>query len=142
MHTTHRPSRRDWITAVAAGAALGFVFLGVAARAGMRLIALDIGQAPTFTVEGSIAVSLLGALTGALVGVIFMLVRTALPTRRWLRAAIFWTVCLALALRGLRPLSVLNASIFVPLFVLHGALLHTYWCRIHLARGRRVDAGV
>ena len=141
MHTLNRPTRRDWLPVVVAGAILGFVFLGVGARAGMRLIALSSRQAPIFTVEGSIAVSLLGALTGVLVAVVFLLVRVVLPARRWMRAAIFWVVCAALALRGLRPVSLLNAGIFLPLFLVHGVLLHTFWCRVYLARHRGVVAG-
>jgi hypothetical protein len=141
MHTLHRPDRRDWLAGISAGAILGLLFLGVGARAGMRLIALASGQAPLFTIEGSIAVSLLGAATGALVATIFLLVRTILPTHRWIRAALFWVVCGAIMLRGLRPVSVLNAGIFLPLFVMHGALLHAYWCRIHLPRSRHAHAG-
>jgi hypothetical protein len=133
MHTLQRPDRHDWLVGLGAGATLGFVLLGICARVGMRLIALDAGQAPIFTVEGSVAVSLLGALTGALVAALFLLMRTTLPGRRWIRGALFWAICLGLALRGLRPVSVLNAGIFLPLFVLHGVLLHAYWCRVYLA---------
>jgi len=140
VHTLHRPDRRDWLAGLAAGASLGFVFLGVGARAGMHLISLSSGQAPTFTIEGSIAVSLLGALTGALIATVFLLVRTTFPTRRWIRGALFWAVCGALVLRGLRPVTALNAGIFLPLFIVHGVLLHTFWCRVYLARGRQVDA--
>jgi hypothetical protein len=136
MHTLHRLGRRDWLAGLGAGATLGFVILGVGARAGMRLVAFASGQAPTFTVEGSVAVGLLGALTGALVATVFLLLRTTLPTRRWTRGVVFWAVCGALALRGLRPVTMLNAGIFLPLFVLHGVLLHTFWCRVHLARRR------
>jgi hypothetical protein len=71
MHTLNRPTRRDWLAGLAAGASLGFVLLGVGARAGMRLFALASAQAPLFTIEGSIAVSVLGALTGALVATVF-----------------------------------------------------------------------
>jgi hypothetical protein len=100
----------------------------------MRLIALDIGQAPLFTVEGSIAVSLMGAAAGAIVAAIFLLLRTVLPTHRFVRAAIFWAICVGLVLRGISPITVVNASIFVPLFLLHGVLLHVFWCRVYLAR--------
>jgi hypothetical protein len=137
MHMLNRPTRRDWLVGVTAAAALGFIFLGVGSRAGMRLIALDLGQTPSFTIEGSIAVSLMGAATGALLGAVFLLVRVILPTRRWTRAAIFWAVCGALVLRGLNPVTTVNAAIFLPLFVVHGALLHMYWCRVHLARAAR-----
>ncbi len=89
MHPMHRPDRRDWLTGLAAGASLGIVFLGIGARVGMRVIAHSAGQAPTFSIEGSIAVSLLGALTGTLIATIFLLARTTLPTRRWVRGAYF-----------------------------------------------------
>ena len=141
MHTLRRPGRRDWLAGLAAGASLGFVFLGVGARAGMRLVALAAGQPPTFTIEGSIAVGLLGALTGALVATVFLLVRTIFRTRRWTRGVLFWAVCGALALRGLHPVTALNAGIFLPLFLVHGVLLHTFWCRVYLARTRGGDAG-
>src|SRR5215204_4784467 len=105
MHVLHRPDRRDWLYGLGAGATLGFVFLGIGARAGMRLIALASGQAAAFTIEGSIAVSLLGALTGVLVAAVFLSLRNILPTRRWTRGVVFWIVCFALALRGLRPVT-------------------------------------
>lgn len=69
MHTQNRPNRSDWIAGLAAGAALGLVYLGVGSRAGMRLVAL---------------------------------------------------------------------SADLPLFLVHGVLLHTFWCRIYLARMRPV----
>jgi hypothetical protein len=141
MHTTRRLVARDWRTGIAAGAVLGLLFLGIGARAGMRLVALRIGQPAAFTIEGSIAVSLLGAVTGALLAVVFLLVRTVLPTNRWARGALFWAVCGALSLRGLSPVTRFNAAVFLPLFLLHGALLHAFWCRVHLPRAGRRDAG-
>lgn len=135
-HPVHRPDRRDWRAALAAGATLGFVFLGIGARVGMRVIALSSGQAPTFSIEGSIAVSLLGALMGALIATVYVLARSMLPTRRWMRGALFWAICGALVLRGLHPVTALNAGIFLPLFLVHGVLLHTFWCRVYLARMR------
>lgn len=119
-----------------AGAGLGFVFLGIGARAGMRLVALTSGQAALFTVEGSVAVSLLGAVTGAVIATLFLLLRHILPARRWMRAAIFWVLCVVLVLRGLKPVTELKTAIFLPLFLMHGALLHAFWCRVYLARRR------
>ena len=136
MHTTRRLVARDWRIGLAAGAVLGFFFLGIGARAGMRVVAVQLGQPATFTIEGSIAVSLMGAATGALLAALFLLLRTVLPGNRWVRAALFWTICAALSLRGLSPVTPLNAAVFLPLFLLHGALLHAFWCRVHL---RRVD---
>ena len=141
MHTLNRPSRRDWLAGLVAGASLGLVLLGIGARVGMRLFAVASGQAPTFTIEGSIAISLLGALTGALVATVFLALRTALPGHRWVRGALFCTICGALALRGLHPVTPLKAGLFLPLFLVHGVLLHTFWCRVHLPRsGMRAGA--
>ena len=52
-----RPNRRDWIAAILTGAVLGLAFLGVGARIGMRVVALQSGQPGAFTPEGSIAVT-------------------------------------------------------------------------------------
>jgi hypothetical protein len=139
MHLPRRPARREWLSGLAAGAGLGFLFLGIGARAGMRVIALASGQPAVFTVEGTIAVSVLGALTGALVAAIFLLVRAAFPAHRWVRGVLFWTVCAAVVLRGLHPVTIVNAAVFLPLFLVHGALLHVYWCRVHLPRVRHAD---
>lgn len=140
MHIKHRRRRHDWLICLAAGATLGFVFLRIGARIGMRMIALSTRESTLFSVEGSIAVALLGALTGALIATLFLLARTALPEHRWIRGAIFWTVCAALVLRGIRPITVLNAAIFLPLFLVHGILLHTFWCRVYPGRGRHLES--
>ncbi len=141
MHSLGRPRPRDWPMALAAGASLGFLFLGIGARVGMRIVALASAQPTAFTVEGSVAVILLGALTGAVVAAIFLLVRIVISTSRWVRGAVFWGVCGALALRGISPITLLNATVFLPLFLLHGVLLHAFWCRIYLPRVRPVGAG-
>lgn len=130
----HRPNGRDWTVGIIAGAVLGAIFLGVGGRIGMRLIAVAQGVAGSFTVEGSLTVVALGALCGAIVALIFVLARILFPMRRALRVAFFWTVTLAIVLRGLNPVTPLNLAIFVPLFLAHGTLLNLYWCRVHLAR--------
>jgi hypothetical protein len=33
-------------------------------------------------------------------------------------------------------------SVFLPLFLGHGALLHLFWCRVHLRRADRIGAGL
>ena len=101
----------------------------------MRVVALAADQPTAFTIEGSVAVSLLGAATGALLGAVFMLARTAIPANRWGRGALFWTICGALTLRGISPVSLLNAAVFLPLFLVHGVSLHAFWCRVYLPRG-------
>ena len=52
-------------TALLAGAVVGLVILGVGGRIAMRIIAIVAGQAPGFSVGGTLDVLLLGALWGA-----------------------------------------------------------------------------
>ena len=134
MTTPSRPNGRDWFNGIVAGVALGAVFLGLGGRAGMRIIAIVNDQAPLFSVEGSIAVLLLGAGTGAVIAAIFLAARTLFPRYRSLRAAFFVLATAALVLRGLKPLSYASVTVFGPLFLLFGVLLQLYWCRIHLRR--------
>src|SRR5687768_3692362 len=134
MNTSHRPGGRDWMVGLAAGALLGTAFLGVGGRAGMRLVAVAQGAAGGFTLGGSMTVVALGALSGAIVALIFLVARVLFPSRRAPRVVFFWAVTLAVVLRGLNPLTPLNLAIFVPLFLAHGSLLNLYWCRVHLAR--------
>ena len=134
MNVTQRPNGRDWIVGLIAGTALGAIFLGAGGRAGMRLIALAQGAAGSFTVEGTLTVVGLGAVSGAIIALIFLVARVLFPSRRVPRVLFFWAVTLAIVLRGLNPLTVLNLAIFVPLFLAHGSLLNLYWCRVQLAR--------
>ena len=134
MNVTHRPNGPDWLAGLTTGAALGAIFLGVGGRAGMRVIALAQGAPGSFTVEGSLTVVALGALSGAIVALIFLLARVLFPSRRVPRVLFFWTLTLAIVLRGLNPVTELNLAIFVPLFLAHGSLLNLYWCRVHLPR--------
>src|SRR3712207_1740408 len=108
MQTHSRPAARDWAATVAAGAGLGLLLLGLGARAGMRVVALAAHQSTAFTIAGSVAVTLLSALTGAAVAIIFLLARTAVPRSRWGRGMIFWTLVGALTLRGLSPVTVVS----------------------------------
>ena len=129
-----RPTPRDWVIGLLASAVLGLVLLGAGGRMGMRVIALANEQAPILTFGGTVAVTLLGAAAGAGIGVIFLLSWLAAPRRRLVRVSLFTFVCAFLILRGLHPVTVLNLSVFVPLFAVHALLLHAYWCRIHMRR--------
>jgi hypothetical protein len=96
----------------------------------MRLIAIAQNQAALFSIEGSIAVILLGAGAGAVVAAVFLLARTAFPTRRLGRVSLFWAIVALVVWRGLNPVSTLSVAVFAPLFLLHGGLLTAWWCRI------------
>jgi predicted Abi (CAAX) family protease len=139
VNTNRRPNGRDWIVGLSAGALLGAIFLGVGGRVGMRAIALAQGVAGSFTVEGTLTVIGLGTLSGAIVALIFLMARILFPSRRALRVTFFWMVTLAVVLRGLNPLTLLNIAIFVPLFLAHGSLLNLYWCRVYLSRRKDVS---
>lgn len=140
MPTYRRPRGSDWIAGLVAGGVLGMLFLGVGGRLGMRVIALAQGQTPSMTFEGSLTVVLLGAAAGIAVGAIFLVSRTLVPTRRAPRVAFFWMVVGAIVLRGVKPLSVLNVAVFLPLFIIHGALLFRYWCRFRMRRAALAQA--
>ena len=132
-----RPGRPDWLAGVLASTALGLVILGIGGRGGMRIIAEATNQATGFTLDGSATVVFLGAGAGAVMGALFLLARTLFPTRRWARVLAFWVPCLALVWRGLNPVSILNVSTFLPLFLVQGALLQLWWCRVYLPRRER-----
>ena len=123
MRHRQRPNRRDWIVAILTGAGLGLVFLGIGSRIGMRVVAVQAGQPGTFTLEGSIAVTLLGASAGAAVGAVFALSRALFPSLAWARFVFFWGVTVAIMLRGLNPVTPFKALVFLPLLVVHGVML-------------------
>ena len=103
----------------------------------MRVMALAEGRPPAFTIDGSIAIVLLGAITGVVIAALFLLSRALFPAHRILRATLFWTITAALVARGLHPLTVFKAVVFGPLFLAHGALLNAYWCRVHNSTPQR-----
>ena len=135
MSHNPRPRGADWLAAIVMGAALGAPILGVGSRYGMRAIAIARDQVPSFTLDGSLAVVFMGAVTGAVAGAIFAFGRTVAPHSRFGRNAIFWTLITALVWRGINPVDVLQVVWFGPLFLIHGALLTLYWCRVRI-RGK------
>jgi hypothetical protein len=132
MTSHRRPSAADWRAGLLAGAASGSVVLGIGGRLGMRVVAVAQGRTPVFTVEGAIAVCLLGAAAGAIVAALMLVSRAAFPQRRAWRVGFFWLMIGVFVMRGLHPVTPLTAAVFCPLFVLHGALVTTYFCRMRL----------
>ena len=96
----------------------------------MRVFALVDNQPHGFTWSGSSSVVMLGAMSGAAIGGIFLLSRTLFPRTQALRVAFFWLVVAAFVARGLNPVTATKLAIFAPLFVAHGGLMFVYWCRI------------
>jgi hypothetical protein len=135
-----RPNGADWGVGILVGAALGLILLGIGGRAGMRVMAVAMGQTPSLSLEGSLTVTAMGAAAGAAVAVIFLLARTLFPQRRALRVAFFWLLVAAIVVRGLNPVTPLAAVVFMPLFLAHGSLLFAYWCRVRMARSASLTA--
>ncbi|TAK35707.1 MAG: hypothetical protein EPO30_11775 [Lysobacteraceae bacterium] len=106
--------------------------VGAGARIAMRLVALGvpdgIQQLPSFTVEGTVAIMVLLALTGAPAGVLFAFARPRIPGPEWSRGVTFGLVLLAMLgpvfLRGSGEfLTDERRFLFAPLFVLFGLVI-------------------
>jgi len=72
------PNSRKLGIGLLAGLAGGLV-AGLAARLSMRAVALAIGLPPNFSLEGTFAIALIGAILGAPFGLVYLVIRNALP---------------------------------------------------------------
>jgi hypothetical protein len=115
-----------------AGALAGVVW-GVLARGAMRIIALAMYHYPSFSLEGTLMIVVLGVITGSIVGVIYAGLRWMLP---WRRAWKGLTLCIALLLtlgallyggplvqEGSRAVRPLATALFAASLVIWGALI-------------------
>src|SRR5215208_6947318 len=105
---TMRPTFSSWPTWLAApalGAAIGLPVLGAGGRVAMRAIAILTGAPSALTVGGTMTVLLMGAVSGAGGGLIYVvLLRAVPPTLRYarhVRGALFAGALVLLTLRGL-----------------------------------------
>ncbi|HLE55492.1 MAG TPA: hypothetical protein VJB15_00270, partial [Rhodothermia bacterium] len=73
---------RSVLRSAIAGAAIGFVVLGIGGRIIMRIIAHWEGRVPVLTPSGTLKVVMMGALAGLTGGVIHGLLRQFVP-RTW-----------------------------------------------------------
>ncbi len=117
-------ARNPWVFDPLQGIALGLPSLGICGRIAMRFIAIATNVAPSFSLGGTMTVVLLGALSGAAGGVIYAILARVLRDRAGMRGVIFGVILVLLTLRGASPFTPLTLSLFLPLTLLYGALLH------------------
>ena len=123
--------QHPWIFALLAGAATGFVFLGVGGRIAMRLFALHNGQAASWTVGGTVTVVFMGVLSGIGGAAIRAAAATWLPRRltAFVGTTIFAVGCLLLTLRGVNPVDATRLLYFLPLTVAYVVAFEVLWRR-------------
>jgi hypothetical protein len=117
------PRTRAALATVLWGIGLGAVVLGAGGRVGMRVIAEITTGTSGFSVGGSLTVLFLGAVSGAVGGLILLVVRSLF--RRWppLPTVLYWSLLLLITLRGLRPIDQLRLLVFLPLVAVFGLAL-------------------
>ena len=119
----------SWLAAPLLGAAIGTPVLGVGGRLAMRAIALASGAPGAFTLEGTMTVVLLGAVSGAAGGLMYAVAQRVLPRVGWARLTLFFTMLVLVTLRGLRPVDPLRLALFMPLVLVYGTLMELAWQR-------------
>ena len=133
-----------WVVGTLLGAAVGAILLGVGGRVAMRIVAWEGGPVNPWTLGGTLTVIGLGTMNGALGGVIRTVAWRWLPAAwpRWAATTLFAAACLALALRGLRPLDSLRLALFLPLVAGYVAIteLRFRHASRHWPRGRTLPA--
>ena len=117
-------ARNPWVFDTVVGMALGLLILGIGSRIAMRIIAHATNVAPSFSLGGTMTVVSLGVVSGAAGGLIYAILFRVLRDRATIRAVIFGVVLTLLTLRGASPFTPLTLSLFLPLTLLYGALLH------------------
>ncbi len=117
------PTVRAGLLTVLAGALIGFVILGIGGRLAMHAIARISRGTGAFTPGGTASVIGLGAVAGAVAGLILFAARTLLW--RWppLPALLFWAAIFAGTLVHLDLRDPLELALFLPVGVAFGALL-------------------
>ena len=124
------PAPRSLAVGVVCGAAAG-ALAGVWARAAMRMVALGVadgvGITPDFTLGGSLAIVVFGALLGAPAGLVYGLIADRLPGPRSWRGLVFAGILLAIIGPFFFTIeeffSTGRVLLFLPLFVIFGGAL-------------------
>jgi hypothetical protein len=136
MNTVIELPKRSLPTALALGAAVGAVFLGVGGRAAMRIFALLTDRAPGWSFGGTMTVVFFGAVFGTIGGLLLWLGRRFFKTTPLARGALFWIPLTLLYLWILSPLNGDSLIAFTPFVVLYGVVLYRIWCRRFVAGWR------
>jgi len=110
------------VRSAVAGAAVGFVILGIGGRVIMRVIAHWEGRVPAFTFSGTFTVVMMGALAGVAAGVVHGLLRRFVP-QTVIRVALFIVFCVAFTLHGVNALLPRPRLIFVALTLAYVVVL-------------------
>jgi hypothetical protein len=132
--------RRSLPTAIALGAIVGAIFLGVGGRVAMRIFALLEGREPGWSLGGSMTVVFMGAAFGTLGGAMLWLGRRYFKRSPLARGALFWGLLTLLFLEGVTPLNTDSVVAFSPFFVAYGAVLYRIFCHRYVARWAAVPA--
>ena len=131
--------RRSLPTAIALGALVGAVFLGIGGRIAMRIFALMEGREPGWTLEGSLTVVFMGAVFGTIGGFLLWLGRRWFKRSPMARGALFWIPLTALFLRGLSPLTGNSLAAFLPFYLAYGLVVYRVFCHRYVARWATVS---
>jgi hypothetical protein len=129
-----RPTGREWIVGVGAGALLGALILGIGGRVAMRGIALIQEWTPYFTLRGSVTVVVVGGLAGTGFALVLLALRAVgrLPGPAvWF---IYWLVLAGISLRVLRPVDPDRLTVFPPLVIVFGLAQLVLAARLRRAR--------
>ena len=128
------PRAHNWRLAIALGALLGAVILGVGGRLAMRGISLMEARPLQLSLGGTMRVILAGGIVGTLAACLRACIATFLPVRvsPRTRTALYVVLVGALAVVGLTPLTVHRLALFLPVvgvFVLAVELCWRRWAR-------------
>ena len=122
-------ARIGW--AVAVGAAVGFVTLGLGGRLAMFGFAQHTARPSIWTLRGTLTVALSGSLAGALAALLFLAVqRWLLPNARpVVRGLAAGALTLLVAAPGIRPPWPVTFALFAPAFLAFGVGFVWLWSR-------------
>jgi hypothetical protein len=126
--------RRSFVTAIALGAIVGTIFLGIGGRIAMRIFAMLEGREPGWSLGGTMTIVFMGTAWGTLGGILLWLGRRYFKRSPIARGLVFWIPLTLLYLRGLSPLSTNSLIVFTPFYLAYGAVLYRVFCHRYVAR--------